>query len=218
VADAGGSADDDRSVVERIAMGDEVAFAAAYDRHAALLFGSVVRFVGDREAAAEVVQDAFLALWRRAHQYDAASGSLVSWLLGIARNRAIDRFRAESRRPTRGAISLSETFVGGELDTDLPGSALDPTAVVELRWRQSVVRSLVADLADAERDVLLLAYGRGLSQTEIAERTGMPLGTVKSRTRRALAHLRDRLAAVPGLVEGIGASHIAAGAREETQR
>jgi RNA polymerase sigma-70 factor (ECF subfamily) len=218
VGDADTAWDDDQAVVERIAMGDEVAFAAAYDRHAALLFGSVVRFVGDREAAAEVVQDAFLALWRRAHQYDAASGSLVSWLLGIARNRAIDRFRAESRRPTSAAVSLSESFGATEVGADLSGSALDPTAVVELRWRQSVVRSLVADLAEAERDVLLLAYGRGLSQSEIAERTGLPLGTVKSRTRRALAHLRDRLAGVPGLLEAIGGGSRSAGAREGTQR
>ena len=109
MADAGNAWDDDRLVAERIAMGDELAFAAAYDRHSPLVYGAVVRFVGDREAAAEVVQDAFMALWRRAHQFDAASGSLAGWLLGIARHRAIDRFRANrdgppprrSRWPTR---------------------------------------------------------------------------------------------------------------------
>ena len=89
---------DDRALVERIAMGDEAAFAAAYDRHAGQLFGAVVRFLGDREAAAEVVQDAFLALWRRTAQFDAAAGSLSAWLFGIARHRAIDRFRADARR------------------------------------------------------------------------------------------------------------------------
>jgi RNA polymerase sigma-70 factor (ECF subfamily) len=81
-------------------------------------------------------------------------------------------------------------------------ATVDPTDVAELHWRQSVVRTLVADLPDAERDVLLLAYGRGLSQAEIAERTGTPLGTVKSRTRRALAHLRTRLAGVPEITDG----------------
>jgi RNA polymerase sigma-70 factor (ECF subfamily) len=207
MADAGNPWDDDRFVVERIAMGDELAFAAAYDRHSPLVYGAVVRFVGDREAAAEVVQDAFMALWRRAHQFDAASGSLAGWLLGIARHRAIDRFRAESRRPTAAAVSLADSFSGAEPTyVDLrAASAVDPTDVAELRWRQSVVRTLVADLPDSERDVLLLAYGRGLSQAEIAERTGTPLGTVKSRTRRALAHLRGRIASVPDLVDEAGA-------------
>src|SRR5687767_15108645 len=78
----------------------------AYDRHSSFLFGSVSRFLGDRESAAEVVQDAFLTLWRRARQFDARSGSLLTWLLAIARNRAIDRLRAEGRRPGRDAIRL----------------------------------------------------------------------------------------------------------------
>jgi len=204
VADAFTSNEDDRQVVERIAMGDELAFAQAYDRHSALVYGAVVRFVGDREAAAEVVQDAFMALWRRARQFDAASGSLAGWLLGIARHRAIDRFRSESRRPTAAAVSMTDAFAGVEPyavsanDT----TTIDPTDVAELRWRQSVVRTLVADLPDPERNVLLLAYGRGLSQAEIAERTGTPLGTVKSRTRRALAHLRTRLGNVPDISDG----------------
>lgn len=209
---------DDEQIVERIAMGDEVAFAMAYDRHAGIVFGSVVRFVGDREAAAEVVQDAFLALWRRARQFDPRSGSLVNWLLGIARNRAIDRFRAESRRATSASVSLADASAGEELDLDPARQPADPTLVVELRWKQSVVRSFVADLPDAERDVLLLAYGRGLSQSEIADRTGLPLGTVKSRTRRALAHLRDRMAGVPGLLEGLAEEQTGAASRRREDR
>jgi len=209
---------DDESIVDRIGMGDEIAFTAAYDRHAALLFGSVVRFMGDREAAAEVVQDTFVALWRRARQYDARSGSLVNWLLGIARNRAIDRFRAESRRATGSSVSLADAPFAADLEVESAGASVDPTAVVEVRWKQSVVRSLVADLPEAERDVLLLAYGRGLSQAEIAERTGVPLGTVKSRTRRALAHLRGRVAAVPGLLEDIVHSASATTAAESDTR
>ena len=111
------------------------------------------------------------------------------------------------RRPTAAAVSLADSFSSAEPTyVDLPGaSAVDPTDVAELRWRQSIVRTLVADLPDSERDVLLLAYGRGLSQAEIAERTGTPLGTVKSRTRRALAHLRVRIESVPDLVDEAGA-------------
>jgi RNA polymerase sigma-70 factor, ECF subfamily len=209
MVDAVSTWDDDRLVAERIAMGDEAAFAAVYDRHSALVYGAVVRFVGDREAAAEVVQDAFMALWRRANQFDASSGSLAGWLLGIARHRAIDRYRAESRRPTAAAVSLADSFTNAEpVFADTASGTpkdVDPTEVAELHWRQSVVRTLLADLPESERDVLMLAYGSGLSQTEIAERTGAPLGTVKSRTRRALAHLRLELAGVPDLVEEAGA-------------
>jgi RNA polymerase sigma-70 factor (ECF subfamily) len=145
-----------------------------------------------------------MALWRRANQFDASSGSLAGWLLGIARHRAIDRYRAESRRPTATAVSLADSFNVEPVFAEPPSGVandIDPTEVAELHWRQSVVRTLLADLPDGERDVLMLAYGSGLSQTEIAERTGTPLGTVKSRTRRALAHLRLRMASVPDLVD-----------------
>lgn len=214
-------ASDDRALVDRIAMGDETAFAMAYDRHSGQLFGSLVRFLGDREAAAEVVQDVFLALWRRATQFDAAAGSLSSWLLSIGRNRAIDRFRADARRAASRSIPLSvllpderdEPGRGGAAG-DLPtrhvvesdaatatAAAGDPETVADRRWVQAVVRTMVSDLPEVERAVVLLAYSKGLSQSEIAERLGAPIGTVKSRTRRAFARLRSGLADVPGLVE-----------------
>jgi RNA polymerase sigma-70 factor (ECF subfamily) len=213
---------DDALLVERIAMGDEAAFATAYDRHAGPLFGSLVRFLGDREAAAEVVQDAFLALWRRAAQYDAAAGSLFAWLLGIARHRAIDRFRADARRVASRSIPLSALFPEDRDDAgrgaaipDLPaGSAVeeaggtggvatadDPEAIAGRRWVQAVIRTMVAELPEAERSVVLLAYATGLSQSEIADHLGAPIGTVKSRTRRAFARLRGSLADVPELLE-----------------
>lgn len=201
--DAGG----DRELVARIAAGEERAFVIAYDRHAHFVYGSVVRFLGDREAAAEVAQDAFLALWRRAGQFDAAAGSLLTWLLGIARNRAIDRLRAESRRPNRLALSLDAPNVDPD-GVDRPSwietgrsDAPNPDAVAERRWLQSLVRTAMSELAQAEQQVLTLAYSAGLSQSEIAARLGWPLGTVKSRTRRAMAHLRARLVSEPGLID-----------------
>ena len=207
---------DDQALVERIAMGDEAAFAAAYDRHAGLVFGSLVRFLGDREAAAEVAQDAFLALWRRAPQFDAAAGSLSGWLLGIARHRAIDRHRAEARRVTSRSVPLS-SLLGSDRDeaggadfpdwrvADLdPGASeaahRDPAAVADRHWVQAVVRSLVAELPEVERSVVVMAYAGGLSQSEIADRLGAPIGTVKSRTRRAFARLRAGMSTVPDLV------------------
>jgi RNA polymerase sigma-70 factor (ECF subfamily) len=212
---------DDRALVERIAMGDETAFAAAYDRHSGLLFGSLVRFLGDRETAAEVTQDAFLALWRRASQFDAAAGSLSAWLLGIARHRAIDRLRSESRRAASRSIPLSvllsddDSGSGRATDDEMPTWRLaepdepnsanrDPAIAADRRWTQAVVRTMVSELPEVERSVVLLAYSGGLSQSEIADRLGAPIGTVKSRTRRAFARLRTTLGQVPGLVdEGI---------------
>jgi RNA polymerase sigma-70 factor (ECF subfamily) len=212
---------DDRGLVARIASGEEGAFVIAYDRHVHFVYGSVMRFLGDREATAEVVQDAFLALWRRAGQFDAGAGSLLAWLLGIARNRAIDRLRSESRRPTRLALSLDaatgdptseSTERGASLHTALDLSpeaadrlqpAPDPEAVAQRRWLQSVVRTALSELPETEQRVLGLAYGGGLSQAEIAERLGWPLGTVKSRTRRGMAHLRARLSPVPDLVDEV---------------
>jgi RNA polymerase sigma-70 factor, ECF subfamily len=193
---------DDATLATRIADGDEGAFVIAYDRHSGFMFGSVSRFLGDREMAAEVVQDAFVTLWRRAGLFDARSGSMLTWLLAIARHRAIDRLRAEGRRPTRDAVRL-EAFSteassdgGPRLDTPpelIAGAATDPGEVAGRRWLQSVVRTGIAELPDNERQVIVLGYAMDLSQAQIAERLEWPLGTVKSRTRRAMAQLRQRL-------------------------
>ena len=183
----------------------------AYDRHAGFVFGSVARFLGDREAAAEVVQDAFVTLWRRARQFDARSGSLLTWLLAIARHRAIDRLRADGRRPSRDAVRLEAlTSDGGSSGTtaraEIPRELIadgstDPVNVASRRWTQSVVRTGIAELPENERRVILLGYAEDLSQSEIAERLEWPLGTVKSRTRRAMAQLRASLGSVTDAVE-----------------
>jgi RNA polymerase sigma-70 factor (ECF subfamily) len=183
---------EDRDIAERIAAGDEAAFVIAYDRHVNLVYGSAVRFLGDREAAAEVVQDAFMALWRRAHQYEPSAGSLSGWLLSIARHRAIDRLRGDARRPLQRAEPLEAAAL------NLRETSAQPDTLVARRWVQSVVQSAVAALPDWERDVVRLAYADGLSQSAIAERLDIPIGTVKSRTRRAMAHVRSRLEAIPG--------------------
>ncbi len=202
----------DAELVGRIAAGDERALMTAYDRHGDTLFGIAVRFLGDREAAAEIVQEVFLSLWQRGHRFDSEAGSLVAWLIGIARHRSLDRLRAESRRPrivrpAPGTGSAGSASMFGDGPPFLDGRAAllvdpsDPGAEVDRRWTRSVVRSTLAELPEAERHVLMLAYDDGLSQSEIATRLGMPIGTVKSRTRRAMAALRARLVTVPGLVD-----------------
>jgi RNA polymerase sigma-70 factor (ECF subfamily) len=223
------SALDDGRLVARIAAGSEAAFVTAYDRHAGYLFGAISRFMGDREVASEVVQDAFMTLWRRADRFDARAGSLLTWLLAVARHRAIDRMRAEGRRPMREAASL-EVLTGetsgaaGSVGPsgrpaaassrssrpDLPreliaGTSTDPGTVASRRWTQSVVRTSIAALPEHERQVIVMGYAMDLSQSQIAERLEWPIGTVKSRTRRALAQLRSQLAGVLEPEDALGA-------------
>jgi RNA polymerase sigma-70 factor (ECF subfamily) len=202
----------DAELVSRIVARDERALVAVYDRHGATLFGIAVRFLGDRESAAEVVQEVFLSLWQRAARFDAAAGTLIAWLIGIARHRSLDRLRAASRRPrtiqTRsdpwstagsGPDGLAGAY-GGRAAIASDESGTDPSVEIDRRWTRSVVRASLAELPDAERRVLILAYDEGLSQSEIAARLGLPIGTVKSRTRRAMAIMRARLTEVPELM------------------
>ena len=195
----------DADLVARIAAGDEDAFAAAYDRHSAIVYGSTVRFLQDRELAEEVVQDAFVGLWRHAAEYDASTGTLVGWLLAIARNRAIDRQRSINRRPREAAPGDN-----AEIDTLVQHHGVDraaadtPETTVLRSWIRAVVRTSLSVMPETERLTLGLAYDEGLSQAEIAERTGWPIGTVKTRTRRALANLRMALERVPDLHETAG--------------
>ena len=192
----------DAELVARVAVGDESAFAEVYDRYAQAIFGSAVRLLGDRGAAEEVVQETWLTLWNRADRYDAARGSLVAWLLAIARNRSLDRFRAARRQPALVPIgstgdgpddaALERALAAGE-PIGTRDADVDPEAAVARRWTRAVVRAVMMTLPDAERRALELAYDAGLSQAEIATRTGWPLGTVKTRTRRGLMRLREAL-------------------------
>lgn len=202
----------DPDLMVRVAAGDEAALATVYDRHVDTVYGSLVRFLGDRQAAEEIAQDTFVLAWRHAARFDAGQGNLAGWLLRIARNRAIDRLRAAARRPAviglagfgddpgapeggSGAGQAGLRVVGLAAGSPAP----DPEEHAAREWSRAVVRTALAAMPPAERQALELAYDEELSQTEIAARLGWPLGTVKSRTRRALAALRTALEGVPGL-------------------
>jgi RNA polymerase sigma-70 factor (ECF subfamily) len=218
--DNGRAAPTDEELMVRVVARDQSAFAAVYDRHARVVYGSVVRYLGDPATAEDVTQEAFLAVWQRAEMFNPAAGKLLGWLLGIARNKAIDRTRAAARRPrlvewTRpDSPDDSEPHASSTSSTGSGDEHADPEAAVARRWVQSVVRTALATMTPQERRVLELAYDEGLSQSEVAERLGWPLGTVKSRTRRALAVLREVLAGVPDLVDTVGRGPWAAGVRE----
>ena len=172
-------ASSDATLVERLPFdrsGDEL--RELYRRYAPELFGFATSALGDRELAEEVVQDVFAQLWRHAGDYDQRRASVRTWLYAIARNRIIDAHRRAAARPKR-ADDEDSLETAAEIDT-----ALDHAV---LRWQ---VTTALARLSPAHREVIRLAHYGGLTMREIAERTGVPLGTVKSRTSYALRHLR----------------------------
>ena len=196
---------DDAALVRALAAGSEDALAALYDRHVNGIHAVALRLTNDRQLAEEVVQETFLALWNRAELYDPAVASLATWLRTIARNRTVDRLRAAGRRPPLVPLP----GLGDEGDSDagferlrpdavvLGGAAPDagPEAAAEAAEVRDAVATALATMPEVERTVIILAYREGLTQSEIAERLDWPLGTVKTRTRRALAHLRYALEA-----------------------
>jgi RNA polymerase sigma-70 factor (ECF subfamily) len=217
---------DEAALVREVAAGSQDALAALYDRHVDAVFAAAIRLTADRQVAEEVVQETFLALWNRAELFDPRVGSLAAWLHTIARNRTVDRLRAAGRRPN--LVPLSSTGGAEESDTAtlerivasgnvLGGADLGPgpegeLAAAELR---TVIRGALADLPEHERTALVLAYSAELTQSEIAERLGWPLGTVKTRTRRALLRLREVLAEELGPGTGLAPIGVPVGDRRE---
>lgn len=187
-----------------MAAGSEAALEALYDRYAGGIFAAVYRLTSDRGIAEEIVQETFLTMWDRAESFDPAVGTLSAWLHAIARNRAIDRLRAIGRRPR--LVELSSAAGADEDPTRamdrlvtsgsiVSGSTppLDPEMAFEMVGAREAIRAALGTMTDDERTVILLAYQEELTQSEIADRLGWPLGTVKTRTRRALRRLRERL-------------------------
>jgi RNA polymerase sigma-70 factor (ECF subfamily) len=175
----------DAELLERICLRDEHALAELYDRHAGLVLSVALRVVGDRELAEEVLQDTFLRCWQHAHAFQAGRGGVLGWLMGITRNRAIDLLRSrqhKARQREQAALP----------DADTLGMQAAPDEAEAVVIRQVVTTALAA-LPRTQRQVIELAYYGGLTQNEIAQATGEPLGTVKSRTRIALDQLRASL-------------------------
>ena len=172
------SRDSDEGLIRRIENGDESALGVLYDRYGGLVYSVAKHILGESGAAEEVLQDIFHQLWRTASNFDSARGSLSSWLLVMARNRSIDRVR---RRTPFKEEEVAESLHGPGLDLE------SAAAQNEMAVR---VRAALRALPEAQRLAMELAYFEGLTQSEIAKRTGDPLGTVKTRLRTALASLK----------------------------
>ena len=173
----------DAELLRLVAGGDEAALASIYDQYASILLGLLLRILRSRGEAEDVLQEVFLQVWRRAGDFDESRGRGFTWLVTLARSRAIDRLRALDSRSRTATASASEP-------SDFVSDASADTFRAEQR---EIVQAALAQLPDEQRRTLLLAYEEGLTQTEIAERTGQPLGTVKTRTRSGLMKLREML-------------------------
>jgi RNA polymerase sigma-70 factor (ECF subfamily) len=177
---------EDVALIRRMCDADETALGALYDRWVRSLYSLVFHLLKDADEAEDVVEETFWQAWRKASSYEPSRGAVSTWLLTIGRRRALDRLRARSRRREE-----SMTQLGGLADVASP--IPDPLQATEGSERRSLVQAALRELPDEQREVLELGYFQGLSQTEIAEMTGQPLGTVKTRMRLAMQKLREPL-------------------------
>ena len=176
------------ALLRRMAAGDERALGELYERWSRPVHATVLGIVGDPGNAEEIVEATFWQAWRQAARYEPSRGAVSTWLITIGRSRALDLLRARKR-------GLRWAHDGEQRIDDLPAPAAadDPALHAEAGERRRLVRGALGELPPEQRHVVELAYFRGLSQTEIAERTGLPLGTVKTRIRLAMRKLRVRL-------------------------
>jgi RNA polymerase sigma-70 factor (ECF subfamily) len=177
----------DEDLMPLLAEKDPDAFEVFYDRHGGAAFSLAYRIVGDRSAAEDVTQEAFISIWRSGAHYDRARGSVRAWTLGVVRNRAIDALRRQSGKAPK-------------LDFD-DEAALEQRAAPELTEEEALqresareLRGALSELPDEQSKVIELAYFGGFSHSEIAEMLSMPLGTVKGRMRLGIEKIRTQLA------------------------
>jgi RNA polymerase sigma-70 factor (ECF subfamily) len=175
----------DEELMELVRDGDAPAFTVVFDRHGSAAFSLAYRMCGQRARAEDVVQEAFLSLWRSGARYDPARGSVRSWILGAVHNRAIDAFR-------RGAAKEGQDVGDEQMAAQLP-AAERTDAQVERRDEARLVRGALLELPPDQRQVIELAYFGGFTHSEIARMLELPAGTVKGRMRLGLSKLRISL-------------------------
>lgn len=173
----------DVELLHAIAARDDEALASLYDRYRLILFGLLLRILNSREDAEDVLQEVFLQIWRRAKDFDEGRGQAFTWMITLARSRAIDRLRVLAARHRLAASASHETEEVSDAAADAVGSE-----------QREIVAGALAQIPDEQRRTLMLAYFEGLTQSEIAARLDAPLGTVKTRMRSGMIRLRELLA------------------------
>lgn len=177
----------DEHLMDRLAGPEvEAALSTLYARYGRTVFGMGVKLLGDRSLAEELVQEVFLRVWRSSHTFDSSRGSFSTWLYRVTRNVALDLYRNRARRVE--PVPDGDSRIAATRDSS-PG----PQEIVDESWLSWRISRALEGLDAAHRDVIVLAYFQGLSQREISRQTGIPLGTVKTRTSRALKRLRKGL-------------------------
>jgi RNA polymerase sigma-70 factor (ECF subfamily) len=178
------------ALIQKIAEGDQNALATFYDTTNRLVYGLIMRVLGDASAAEEVLLDVYTQVWRQATSYDAQRGTPLAWLTTIGRSRAIDRLRAgwQDQQRKEPLEALGEA----------PTTAANPEEMTVVSERQRLIRAALDTLSPEQREVIELAYYSGLSHSEIASKLNQPLGTVKTRTRLGMMKLREALMPILG--------------------
>ncbi len=177
----------DRQLIQAVARGSGDALGELYDRHASVAYGLARRILPQPDLAEEVVQDVFAQVWRDARRYERERATVAGWIVMLTRTRAIDRLRARKARPDQ------VTGVEPSSAPALVSTVRSPEAVTISEEEVKHVRGALGELPENQRTLVELAYYEGLTHTEIAERTGVPLGTVKTRLRTAMMTLRMAL-------------------------
>ena len=187
----------DRYLLELITAGSEASLEILYDRHSGLIYSLVLHILGSVMDAEEVTQDVFLTVWAKSKSYSPSKGSVLAWMTSIARNRAIDKVRSKPYRIIQKQEPLDEAkLVSREYNPD------DASRVDTGEERTTkILGSSLGRLADTELQVIELAYFEGLSHSKIADQLNLPLGTVKTRIRRAVNNLRTMLGSEDGQVD-----------------
>ena len=182
---------DERQLIKRLQARDQAAMNTLYERYSNVVYAVAVRIIGQSADAEDVVVDSFWQVWQQAGSYDESRGQLRTWIVTIARSRALDRLRALRRTPT---VSSDDDLIS------LPDARAtdDPEQDVLVAEQSALIHQALATLPREQREALALAYYRGLSQSEIAEQLGEPLGTIKTRIRLGMMKLREQLQALQG--------------------
>lgn len=175
-------------LLRQIAAGNQEALAELYDQTSRTVFGLTLRMLNDRGAAEEVTLDAYLQVWRQARVFDAERGRPMTWLLTIARNKAIDRLRSATWKRHEQAPMEEAAPVAADAES--------PEEAVTSAETRRQVRDALAQLKPEQRELIEIAYYGGLTQQQIADKLGLPLGTVKTRMRTGMLNLRELLSGV----------------------
>jgi len=177
---------EEREWLKRIKNGDKEAMKLLYRKYKNLLFGMIVSILKDREEAEDCLQEVFTQIWEKADYFDSEKGRAYSFIVTMARNKAIDRTRSKQFKQADIADNtINDSTIIPESDEKNPHEAM------EFRERAAIVRSALQKIPEKERELLIVSYYKGLSQSQIAEKMDIPLGTVKYRMRQGMIKLRD---------------------------